>query len=95
MAAAPVESSGAVIDPQATDLDELVRHRLIYDLEKAARGHGLDVDRHLHTAAAQALRNILGLQLDEELLYPAPASPYPVRPVDPPIGHSLPGDSDR
>ena len=96
---APVPVSAADPDPDwdpVPELDAFTQdcHQLLFDLEAAARGHGMDRDRLLHLRSAQALRTMLGLGPDDPLSYPAPAAPYgPVR-NDPPIGHSLP-DPDQ
>ena len=77
-----------------TDPAELARHRLIFQLERAVRtGHGTTVDKSLMAEAAWLIRHLIGLRLNDDLIYPD--VPYlgrkkPVGPQAPPIGHSLP-----
>lgn len=82
---------GAHVDAEVTDPDELLAHTLIYDLEKAGRtGHGMDADRELHLQAAVAIRGLIGLGVDEPLIYPGTPAPYGEVVAAPPVGHSLP-----
>ena len=81
-------------DAEYTDPAELARHRLIFQLERAVRtGHGTTVDKSLMAEAAWLIRHLIGLRLNDDLIYPD--VPYlgrkkPVGPQAPPIGHSLP-----
>lgn len=72
-------------------------HRRIFELERAAKGHGLDSDRELHKKTAAYLRRAIGLREDEPLLFPA--APTPVAPnVQPPWNFkpdNEPGDSEK
>lgn len=70
---AQVEREGGLATADARPTRLTVQEReyraIVYDLERhAARGQGLRTDRAVMATAARALRDLLGMDLDEPLL---------------------------